>query len=128
MSANIDFPTNKTRRLDRIPEARAPITEEDVSSATTLARLLDRLLRDLSRLLGLWRPRRLDFERVPLDATGTVKTRLEHKFGGAVRCWVVSWDGAASPNIRPHADTTAHTLVLTSTSDGTATIRVEEAG
>ena len=128
MSANIDFVTGAVRKLDRLPEARTPINERDVQNPTTLVRILDSLLRAFAKALGGWRPRRLDFGRVPLDATGTVKFRLEHGFGGAVRYWIVGWDGAASANVRAHSDTTNDTLVITSTSAGTATVRVEEAG
>lgn len=128
MSANIDYASGRVRKLDRLPEARTPLTEGDVQEPATLVRILDGLLRDLAKVLGLWRPRRFDWTAVPLDATGTATFRLEHRFGGVVRFWVVDWDGAAAHNVRKDTTTDDNTLVLTSTSAGTATIRVEEAG
>jgi hypothetical protein len=128
MSANIDYESSRVTKLDRLPEARTPLTEGDVKEPTTLVRILDSLLRDLAKVLGLWRPRRLDFVNVPLDATGTVTFRFEHRFDGVVRFWVVDWDGAAAHNVRKDTTTDDNTLVLTSTSAGTATIRVEAAG
>ncbi len=128
MSANVDYTTGAVARLDRVAGNPAPITERDAEDSSFLARTLVGLLRDTARLTGLWRPRRVDFTRVVLDDTGTTLFRLEHRLGGAVRYWVVGWDGAAPANIRADAATTDDVLVLTSTSAGTATIRVEEAG
>jgi len=128
VSANVDFRTGRFKTLDRIPETPTPLTEPDVQDAPTLTRLIVGLLRDVARILGGWRPRRIDFFNVALDDTGTTLFRLEHRFGGAVRFWVVDWDGADPPNVRKDATTTDKVLVVTSTSEGTATIRVEEAG
>jgi hypothetical protein len=128
MSANIDYESGRVTRLDRLPEARTPLTEGDVKEPATLVRILDGLLRDLAKVLGLWRPRRLDWVDVTLDATGTTLFRFEHRFDGVVRFWVVDWDGAAAHNVRKDTTTDDNTLVLTSTSAGAATIRVEEAG
>ena len=128
MSAVIDHVTGKGRSLDRIPETPTPLAERDVEDRSTVVRLLSGLLRDVARLAGRWTPRHVDFVGVVLDATGTALLPLHHGFGGVVRFWIVDWDGAAAHNVRKHTSTTNHVLVLTSTSAGTATVRIEEAG
>ncbi len=127
MSANVPA-QGPIQQLEREPQTTTPISEDDVRDVPVLTRLLLSLMRDVSRLRGLWRPRRLDFEGRALLADGTTQTRLEHRFDGRARYWVVEWDGAAAPNIRAHANTDLNTLVITSTSAGVATIRVEESG
>lgn len=116
------------RQLDRRAQTDEVVAEQDVQDAPKLTKLLIRMLRDTASLRRRWWPRRIDFEDVALDATGSKLFQLRHGFGGRVRWWIVEWNGAAAPNTRRHADTTADTLVLLSTVAGTATIRVEEAG
>lgn len=127
MSANIPI-RGKPRQLDKPAEAAAPIVEKDVQDPTRLVRLILDILRDLRNVTRRWLPHRLDFEDREVDDTGTTKYRLEHKFDAPVRWWLVDWTGDAAPNLRRHAESDANTLVLTSTSEGTATIRVEQAG
>lgn len=128
MSAIVSALTGKIRQLDGRAAPEDVLTAKDVSDPEKLARLLGKVISDVAALRRRFAPRRLDFQDLTLDATGTAKFRLEHRFGGAVRYWVVGWNGAAAPNIRQHADTTNDVLVITSTSAGTATVRVEEAG
>ncbi len=128
MSAVVDYVTGKGRSLERVASASTSTTEKDVQEPSVLVRLLTELRRDVAGLLARRRARFIDYLNVPLDATGTTLIPFEHRFGGDVRFWVVDWNGAAPPNVRKHAATTSHVLVVTSTSAGTATIRVEEAG
>ncbi len=86
------------------------------------------LLRGVAELRRRWVPHRLDFEDRVFDATGTTKYRLEHRFRGRVRWWVVDWLGTVAPVLSRHADSTSDVLVLVSYAAGTATIRIEEAG
>lgn len=128
MSAIVSILTGKVRQLDRRAEPDEVLTAKDAADTERLARLLVRIMSDVASLRRRFVPKRIDFEDLTVDATGTAKFRLEHRFGGAVRFWVIGWDGAAAHNVRQHADTTKDVLVLTSTSAGKATVRVEEAG
>lgn len=116
------------RQLDGKSEPDEQVTEDVVSDPHRLSRLLMRMMKDVAVLKRRWWPRRLDFEGIAVDATGTVPFRLPHGFGGAVRYWVVSWTGAAAANLLLGAASDGNTLVLFSTVAGTATVRVEEAG
>lgn len=127
MSANISAQGVVTV-LGRQLNGPERLTDEDVKDPPTLTRILLTIIRDTSRVIGFWRPRRLDFEGRAILGDGTTKYRLEHQFGGPVRYWIVGWDGAAAANIREHDDSDSNTFVYTSTSAGTATVRLEEAG
>ncbi len=126
MSANLRG--DMMQPLDRRAEPEEQISEEQISDAGRMSRLLMTILRGLKEIQRRWSPQRLDFEDLSFDATGTATFSLPHAFSGRVRYWVVEWVGAASPNVRRHASSTPDVLVLTSTSTGVATIRVEEAG
>lgn len=126
MSANVNA-QGARRVLDRVQDAET-VNESDVQEPAILTRILIVMRREVARLAGLWRPRRIDFEGIELDDTGTTPFRFEHRFGGPARAWVVGWSGADPPNIRIDAASDSNSLVLTSTVEGTATIRVEEAG
>ncbi len=118
-----------TRQLDRRAEPREQIAEQEVQVPERLARRLTEQDRRIAGLERRWNARVLDFEDRTVDDTGATKYRLEHRFGGRVRYWVVDWSGGTdAPNLLRHADTDNNTLVLTSTVAGVATIRVEEAG
>lgn len=132
MSANIDTRTNITTKLDRVPQAKTPLTERDVGDASVLVRVIDGLTRDVARILGLWRPRRLDFTSITLVDSTTERTRLTHGFGGPVRFWIADIGpitAGAWGLVRDEDDSDDNTLSLRSYMDATAvTIRVEEAG
>jgi hypothetical protein len=115
-------------QLDRRAEPDEQVTDEDAKDAGRLARVLMRLLRDVAILRRRWAPRRVDFEDVEVDATATVFYRFPHDFNGRVRWWVVDWSGGAAPSLLRDGRSDQNALVLVSTSAGTATIRVEEAG
>lgn len=127
MSAIVDR-NGRVRQLDRRTEPDEVIPPEDAVDGLKLSKLLIRILRELATLRRRWWPQRTDFEDVVLDATGTKTFRLTHGFTGRVRWYVVDWTGAAAPAPRRDPSSDLNTLVLTSTSAGTATIRVEEAG
>lgn len=127
MSANIPL-NGPAAQLDGRADPDENVTPEDAKDADRVSRLLSRILRDLARITRLWRPRRLDFEGRVVLGDGTTKYRYEHRFGGRVRFWPVEWVGAAAPNLRKDDASTLDTLVLTSTSAGTMTLRVEESG
>lgn len=116
------------RQLDGRPEPDEGITDAMVKDPKALARFLSRLLRNVYRLMRLWRPRSLDFEDKAVDATGTTVYSLPHNFGGRVRWYVVDWTGSAAYALSKSTSTTDNTLELVSYVAGTATIRVEEAG
>jgi hypothetical protein len=115
--------------LDRPISPDEVVTAKDVQEPSKLASMLLRLLRDVASLKRLWTPKRIDFEDVACSLGGT--NRLNHGFGGRVRWWVVEWL-PASPGtafgLEQTAATDASTLVLASSTTGTATIRVELAG
>ncbi len=117
-------------QLDRPAEPPENVTEEDVQDAGKVARLLMRLLRDVTGLKRRFWPRAIDFEDRDVDDTGTTKYRFTHNFGGRVRWWVVdAVDTSGGPAyLARHADTDNDTLVLVSFALSRVTIRVEEAG
>ncbi len=125
MSAIVNGTT--TRQLDRPAATNESVTEKDVAELPKLARLLQRILTDLSDLKRRFWPREIDFEDVSVDNTGTTKYRFEHGFNGRVRWWPVDAETAA-PALKRHADTDANTLVLVSSATCTVTVRVQEAG
>ncbi len=113
--------------LDRPAEPDEMVTEEDAGDRGKLARLLMRILRDLAAIKRRFFPRRVDFEDVSVDATGSTKYRLTHGFDARVRWWPVDIYGD-NALLRRHADTDANTLVLVSDAATVVTIRVEVAG
>jgi hypothetical protein len=118
------------RQLDRASSPGEVVRPEQMDDKPVMARLFTRILDRLSTLERSWSPRRADFEDLAIDSTTTKKYRLEHKFGGRVRWWLVDWSGAAAPTLTRDASSDSNTLVLKSAtaSAGTASVRVEEAG
>lgn len=127
MSANLPR-SGPPRQLDKPKEPDRIVTEQEVTDAPRLVRLLARLLRDVAALQRRWAPDRLDFEDIEVDATGVTQIRLTHNFRARVRWWCVGWAGAARDDLAEHASSDERTLVLVSRSAGIATIRVEKAG
>lgn len=128
MPAAIITAAGKVVQLDARAQPDQQITEREVQDPATLAQLLTSMLADLTAARRAWQPRVLYFRDVVVDATGTTKYPFPHRFAGRVNYEVAAWSGAAAPNLRSDSSTDADTLYLTSTSAGTATIRVEEAG
>lgn len=118
------------KRLDRPAEPDVSITEDDVKDPSKLARLVFGLAKDLAQLRRRFAPRRIDFEDIGVDDTGTKKFRFEHGFNGQVRWWVVDAvdTGSGGPILTRHEDTSANVLVLVSLAACLVTVRVEEAG
>ncbi len=127
MSAIVQL-NGKVRQLDQRADADEQVQPDEVGDATRLARRLMWILGNLRDLRRRWRPRSADFEDRTVLGDGTTKYSLPHGFNGRVRYWPVEWVGAAAPNLRRHAESTANVLVVTSTSAGVVTLRVEEAG
>ena len=121
-------------QLDGRAGSQLVITAADVSDAEKLARLLQDALRDVAELKRRWKPRVRYFRDIALDATSSKQFPLEHGFNGRVNFEVAHWVPALvgfAPQIEPDATPgaqTANRLVLISSVQGTATIRVEEAG
>lgn len=128
MPAAVVRSTGAMLQLDGRAGATQRLTADDVADAGRLAREVNELRDKAAEQDRKHDPRWIDFEDIAVDATGATRIPLTHRFGARVRYWVVEWSGAAAPNLRKDATTTANRLVLTSTSAGTATIRVEEAG
>ncbi len=121
--------TGPVRQLDRRAEPDTVVTEGDVKDAAKLARTLNTILKAVARLARSFAPKRIDFEDVSVDSTGTTKYRFDHGFGGRVRWWVIDIrNDTTYVDLRHHADTDANTLVLTSYADNIVTIRLEAAG
>jgi hypothetical protein len=118
----------RARQLDRPTEPGEQFTAELAADPRRLSEVIMRLLRDVATLKRRWWPEQVDFRDRVVDATGTTLYRLSHGLGGRVNYWIVRWSGAAAPNLVWNAASDDATLVLTSTSAGTATIRVELAG
>lgn len=117
----------KVRALSKKQQPREQVTEKQVTSPAYLARLAMRVLAEIADLRRRFAPRRVDFEDVLVDATGTTLNQFPHNFGGRVRWWVVDAAGAVPALVRD-ASTDASTLRLTSTVACVVTIRIEEAG
>ncbi len=113
--------------LDGRAEPDETVTENDVKDTAKLAKVLARVLATIALLKRSWTPSRVDFEDCVVTNPFTILT-LEHGFGGRVRWWVVDQTSAMSAN--QTANTTADTLELYiyGDTDGTCTVRVEEAG
>lgn len=103
------------------------VTEDRVQDAKELARLLQDALRDIAALDRRPCPRRIDFEDLVVDGTGTTQYRLPHGFGGRVRWWVVDAENYAVVN-RDVAASTDDVLVIVSHHASTITVRIEEVG
>lgn len=130
MSANI-LPGGKVQQLERRKEPDEEVTEEQLQAPARLVRVLMTILRDVATLKRSWRPRRIDFVDKALDDSGVVLHRFPHKLRGRVRWWVVDWvpaTGGTIPSLEKHVETSDMELVLISTCEGIATIRLEEAG
>lgn len=129
VSARIDS-TGRAFQLDSRADVDEQITEADAENPARVARLLTRILKDVASLKRRWIPRRIDFEDIAVDNTGTTKYRFSHRFGARVRWWAVDWQSASSAgeSLRRHSDSDADTLVLVSHVSGTVSVRVEEAG
>jgi hypothetical protein len=89
--AVVNQATAKVRQLDATRGSPTPVTEQTVKDAPTVVRLVTGLLRDVSRLLGAWSPRTLDFENiVSTGSSGSPQTfQLIHGFDSNVRWWVI---------------------------------------
>jgi hypothetical protein len=129
LSANLDS-TGATRQLDRRPDPNETVTPDNVTDPKALARLITRILKDVTTLKARWFPRRLDFEDIAVLHDGTTKYNLAHNFGARVRWWPVDWVGDASavPILTRDPSSDENILVLRSYADGKVTVRVEPAG
>lgn len=127
--------TGLMKVLDRQPRPDEQVTEKDIAEPPKLARVLTQMLKDIALLKRRFAPRRIDFEDQKVSPSTTY--RFQHRFNGRVRWWVVQWKPTSfAANWQPFLledpsnPSDANTLVLTASgsTDGTATIRVEEAG
>jgi hypothetical protein len=116
------------RQLDKPAEPDEQFTVEHAQDPRRLAEVVMRILRDLASLRRRWWPEHIDYRDKVVDGTGTTFYRFPHGFGGRVNYWPVRWSGAAAPNLVYSSTSDDDTLVLTSTSAGTVTLRVEAAG
>lgn len=124
MSASIDR-ANRVQQLDGKSEPRAIVTDEDVKKPAILARLIRGLLDGLAALERKNILRRVTFPPRALLGDGTTKYRFPHGLGVIPDILIVRWDGASPPNLKVHSDSNGVTLVVTSLSAGTATVRLE---
>ena len=98
------------------------VTEETAGDPGRLSQLLTRLVIAVRGLERIQRKPFQDFDIAP-GASGTIT--VHHRFNGAVRWWVVDWQGSAAPNLRRSNTSTATELVLTTGAAGTGVLRVE---
>lgn len=124
MSAIVDS-AKRVQRLDGRSESQAIVTDSDVQKPATLARLIRALLNSVASLERKSLLRRVTFPPRVLLGDGTTKYRFPHGLGVIPDILIVRWDGAAPPNLKVHADSNSATLVVTSLSAGTATLRLE---
>ncbi len=117
----------KVRQLDRRVEPDEQLTEEDLEPARLTRRLMA-ILRDIARLLRMWRPQVIDHWDVEVDGTGTTVYRLPHGFDGRVNWWVIDATAGAQVGIEKDPSSDDNTLCLISTVAGTVSVRIEEAG
>lgn len=116
------------RQLDAKAGQQIVVTSEDVKDAEKLARMLQTALRAIDERDREWRPRRLYFRDLTVDATGTTKYRLTHNFGGRVNFYFADTSSTGYADLRKDSETSNDTLVLTSYNAATVTVVVEEAG
>jgi hypothetical protein len=118
------------RQLDRRPDPNETVTPDNVTDPKALARLLTRILKDLTTLKARWFPRRLDFEDVAVGFDGTTIYNLAHNFDGRVRWFPVDWvgDTSAIPMLARDSSSDDNILALRSYASGKVTIRVEPSG
>jgi hypothetical protein len=121
--------TGKVYQLDRQATPDEVVTAEDVKDADKLARMLARLLREVSDIKRRWWPRSRDYEDKAV-VSGT-PLRLGHGFNARVRWWVVDWVPTTPgdvPVFEKSTSTDLKTLVLDVGNSGTVSVRVEVAG
>lgn len=129
MSHAVVDSASRVRQLDRQPEPDEQVTQSEVASTEKLSRLLMRILRDVAKLLRIWRPRVVDHRDVTVDATGSTVYRFPHGFGTRVNWWPVSFRGGSyGPALMEDPSTDDNTLCLVSNEAGVVSIRIEEAG
>lgn len=132
-AANVDQVTGTVRQLDTIRNAPTPMTEQTVTDAPSVVRLVGGILRDLSTLLGRWAPRRIDFENViSTGAAGAPYTvQLTHNFNSNVRWWLVDLTNRGA-TVAPVMDriltSDLNVLTLRFYWPATFTVRVEASG
>jgi len=130
VSANFNK-AGAVQKLDVQVEPSETIDDLDVADPVVLSRTLTRIMKDIATLKQVWAPRRIDFEDVVFDDSGTVPHRFRHGLGGRVRWFVVDWTGSGATTaaaLARHSDTDANTLVLVSLAEGVGTLRVEASG
>lgn len=128
MSARIAA-SGKVHRLQRKEGPAEVFSEEDAAAPAKLARVVQRLLQFAADTARRHDPDRIDFEDQAV-VSGT-DLRLEHRFGGRVRWWVVDWQPTTPGDVAQFersADTGTNALVLEVANSGTVTVRVEAAG
>lgn len=124
------FANGKMVQLDSKADTDVVVTPDDVKDPEKLARLLQQALRENAEERRQWKPSRIFFRDLSVTTLGTY--RLEHRFGGRVNYYVARWVPAATGDAALfeviEAQTTEDVLTLFASSDGTATICVQEAG
>jgi hypothetical protein len=117
------------RQLDGRRDPEEAVTEEQVQDPGRLARLLARVLKDLTSLKRRYAPKTIDHLDRDVDATGTTLYRFPHGFGGRVHWYPIDWVGATDgERLSRHEDSDNNTLVLVSFIAGKVSIRIEKAG
>lgn len=112
------------RAATSAPPRRERVDERLVGDPKRLSDLLERVVQAIEKLARVAPRPRIDFEDVA--CTSGTDVRLEHRFNGRVRWYLIDWAGSAGPNLRKDTtNTTANVLVLDCGQSGTATIRVE---
>lgn len=131
MPAAVVRKTGAVRSLEGRASPTQRLTSEQVQDPERLTREVNELRETAAKQERRHDPRRIDFEDISVDGTGTTQFRLAHGFGGRVRWWPVDWSGSGGLGgaaCERHEATDANTLVLVSYVPGTVTVRVEEAG
>lgn len=133
MSA-LTFTDGRVRQLDKPQTGRDRFTPEQAADQQVLARKVQELEDRLSRIERQWNTTRRDVTFVDVVTTGSLGSpqtlRFPHGFGGRVWFTLVSLTTGGTDFRLDYsaATSTNDTLVLTSYSSGTFSIRVEETG
>lgn len=127
-SAAVVDKEGKIRSLVSVREPEREVTEDQVTKPTVLARLLKRLVGDLTALGRRPSPRRIDFEDVDVVGDGATVYLFPHGLAGRVRWWVVDCVGDAAALHRDEESSTDDVLALLSNAAATVTVRIEEVG
>ncbi len=121
------------KQLDGRATQQASVSESDAQNPGWLARVLTRLLEDVSDLKRRFAPARITFRDIPVSGVAAgpaTRITITHNIGQLVEWWPVRAIGAtgANPVNVVEVSQDANTLALDVYFTGTLWVRIEGAG